>query len=215
MTIEDGKTMRTFRLSIVAMIAGIAATPMAARAQASYPDCTVKIVVSAPAGGGVDLVARFMADGLGRLLNRTFIVENRPGASGNVGTEGVAVAEPNGCTLLATQPGPLTTNAALYKKVGFDPVAFEPLAIVTKIPNSVAIRASLPVNSVQELIAYAKANPGKLNYSSPGIGSVPHLNRSFVRYPNWHQSGSCAPSGHGACRQRPSGWTCRCAVLPG
>lgn len=149
--------------------------PGSLRGQEAYPARTVRIIVSAPAGGGVDLVARFMAERLSRSLKQPFVVENRAGASGNAGTEAVSAAEPNGYTLLATQPGPLTTNAALYRKVAFDPTAFEPLAVVTSIPNTVAVRASLPVNSIPELVAYAKAHPGKLNYSSPGNGSVPHL----------------------------------------
>ncbi|MCC6890329.1 MAG: tripartite tricarboxylate transporter substrate binding protein [Hyphomicrobiales bacterium] len=163
------------RLSRITAAAAAKLMAMPAHAQSDYPSRPVRIIVSAPAGGGVDLVARFMAERLGKALKQTFIVENRAGASGNAGTEAVAAAEPNGYTLLATQPGPLTTNAALYRKVAFDPDAFEPLAIVTSIPNALAVRASLPVTSVAELVAYAKANPGKLNYSSPGNGSVPHL----------------------------------------
>ena len=163
------------RISILAAAMLALSVSWAAQAQQPYPNRSVRIIVSAPAGGGVDLVARFMADRLAKKLGQTFIVENRAGASGNAGTEAVAHAEPDGYTLLTTQPGPLTTNAALYKKVNYDPAAFEPLAVVTMIPNSVAVRQSLPVNSIQELVAYAKANPGKLNYSSPGNGSVPHL----------------------------------------
>ncbi|HVY58023.1 MAG TPA: tripartite tricarboxylate transporter substrate binding protein, partial [Xanthobacteraceae bacterium] len=92
-----------------------------------------------------------------------------------IGADAVAVAEPDGYTWLAAQPAPLTTNQVMYKKLAFDPSAFEPLAIMTSIPNTLAVRANLPINSVKELIAYAKANPGKLNFGSQGVGTTPHL----------------------------------------
>src|SRR5918994_991069 len=140
-----------------------------------FPTRPVRIIVSAPAGGGVDIITRLVAERLHQMLGQPFVVENRAGASGNAGAEAVATAVPDGYTLLATQPGPLTTNAALYKRVNYAPAAFEPLAIMTTIPNTLTVRGSLPVNTVQEFIAYARAQPGKLNYSSPGIGSIPHL----------------------------------------
>ncbi len=144
-------------------------------AAANFPSRTVHIVVSAPPGGGVDIAARYIADKLQKRWGQPVIVENRPGAGGNIGTEAVAVAEPDGYTWLACQPAPITTNRVMYKKLPFDPDAFEPLAIMTSIPNSLAVRESLPVNSVKELIAYAKANPGKLNFGSQGVGTTPHL----------------------------------------
>src|SRR5262245_52229238 len=104
-----------------------------------------------------------------------FVVENRPDASGNLGAEAVAQAEPDGYTLLAAQPGPLTTNVVMYKKLNFDPTAFEPLAIMTSIPNTLTVRLDLPAASVADLIAYAQANPGKLNFGSQGVGTTPHL----------------------------------------
>jgi tripartite-type tricarboxylate transporter receptor subunit TctC len=132
-------------------------------------------VVSAPPGGGVDIVARVLADRLGKLWGQPFVVENRPGAGGNVGSEAVAHAEPDGYTLLAAQPAPLTTNIVMYRKLNFDPAAFEPLAIMTRIPNTLVVRNTLPVNSVQELVAYARDNPGKVNFGSQGVGTTPHL----------------------------------------
>ncbi len=132
-------------------------------------------MVSAPPGGGVDIVARVLADRLGKLWGQPFVVENRPGAGGNVGSEAVAHAEPDGYTLLAAQPAPLTTNVVMYRKLNFDPAAFEPLAIMTRIPNTLVVRNTLPVNSVQELVAYARDNPGKVNFGSQGVGTTPHL----------------------------------------
>src|SRR5438094_8586870 len=160
-----------------------AAVLLAARAQAlaqsdataHYPSRAVKIVVSAPPGGGLDIAARVIADRLAKMWGQPFVVENRPGAGGNLGAEAVAQAEPDGYTLLAAQPAPLTTNVVLYKKLNFDPAAFEPLAIMTSIPNTLAVRLDLPTASVAELIAYAKANPGKLNFGSQGVGTTPHL----------------------------------------
>ena len=161
----------------------VAAAALAAAAQAfaqddavrRYPNRTVKIIVSAPPGGGLDIAARVIADRLTKMWGQPFVVENRPGASGNLGAEAVAQAEPDGYTLLAAQPGPLTTNVVMYKKLNFDPTAFEPLAIMTSIPNTLAVRLDLPAASVAELIAYAKANPGKLNFGSQGVGTTPHL----------------------------------------
>jgi tripartite-type tricarboxylate transporter receptor subunit TctC len=133
------------------------------------------VIVSAPAGGGIDIAARIIADRLRQRLAQPVIVENRPGAAGNTGAEAVAMAEPDGYTLLAAQPSPLTVNQILYKKLSFDPGAFEPVAIMTAVPNLLVVSPNLPVTTVKDLIAYAKANPGKLNFASQGIGTTPHL----------------------------------------
>jgi tripartite-type tricarboxylate transporter receptor subunit TctC len=142
---------------------------------AHYPQRTVKIVVASPPGGGLDIAARVIAERLAALWGHAFVVENRPGASGNLGAEAVAQAAPDGYTLLAAQPAPLTTNALLYAKLNFDPAAFEPLAIMTSIPNALVLRPDFPASSVAELITYAKANPGKVNFGSQGVGTTPHL----------------------------------------
>src|SRR5882757_9325026 len=142
---------------------------------AAYPSRAVKVIVSAPPGGGLDIAARVVADRLAKLWGQPFVVENRPGAGGSLGAEAVAQAEPDGYTLLAAQPAPLTTNVVLYKKLGYDPTTLEPLAIMTSIPNTLTVRPDFPANSVAELIAYAKANPGKVNFGSQGIGTTPHL----------------------------------------
>jgi tripartite-type tricarboxylate transporter receptor subunit TctC len=149
--------------------------PASAQQDDDYPSRAVKIVVSAPAGGGLDVAARIIADKLRQRFGRPFVVENRPGAAGNTGTEVVANAEPDGYTLLAAQPAPLTTNVLLYKKLSFDPSALEPIAIMTAVPNLLVVRPDFPANSAQEFIAFAKANPGKLNFASQGIGTTPHL----------------------------------------
>ena len=168
-----------FALAVVALTLAASAIAPPAHAQpdpaVAYPNRAVKIIVSAPPGGGLDIAARVVADRLAKLWGQPFVVENRPGAGGNLGTEAVALAEPDGYTLLAAQPAPLTTNVVMYKKLNFDPAALEPLAIMTSIPNTLVVRTDFPANSVQELIAYAKANPGKVNFGSQGVGTTPHL----------------------------------------
>ena len=142
---------------------------------ASYPATTIKIVVCVPAGGGVDTITRIVADRLRQRLGQTVVVENRGGAAGNIGAEAVYGAAPDGYTLLASQPAPLTVNVLLYKKLNFDPTAFLPVAILTSIPNTLTVRPDFPAKNMQEFIAYARANPDKLNFASQGIGTTSHL----------------------------------------
>src|SRR5438309_5811058 len=172
-----GRPMRRILHVVVTTAALVAAVQALAQDEAArrYPNRAVKIIVSAPPGGGLDIAARVIADRLTKMWGQPFVVENRPGAGGNLGAEAVAQAEPDGYTLLAAQPAPLTTNVVMYKKLSFDPSAFEPLAIMTSIPNTLTVRLDLPAASVAELIAYAKANPGKLNFGSQGVGTTPHL----------------------------------------
>ena len=169
--------MRRILRLVVTTAALAAAVQALAQDEAArrYPNRAVKIIVSAPPGGGLDIAARVIADRLTKMWGQPFVVENRPGAGGNLGAEAVAQAEPDGYTLLVAQPAPLTTNVVMYKKLSFDPAAFEPLAIMTSIPNTLTVRLDLPAASVAELIAYAKANPGKLNFGSQGVGTTPHL----------------------------------------
>ncbi len=167
--------MLKFLAVAVAVIVGASQAAAQPDPATGYPGRAVRIIVSAPPGGGVDIVARVLADRLTKLWGQPFVVENRPGAGGNAGSEAVAHAEPDGYTLLAAQPAPLTTNVLMYKKLNFDPAAFEPLAIMSLIPNTLVVRPDFPANSVQEFIAYAKANPGKVNFGSQGIGTTPHL----------------------------------------
>jgi tripartite-type tricarboxylate transporter receptor subunit TctC len=156
----------------------LAAAPALAQQKdeaADYPNRTVRIIVSAPPAGGPDVVARILADKLQQRWGQPVIVENRPGAGGTIGAADVAAAEPDGYTLLSAQPGPLTTHVLLYKTLRFDPDALEPVIIMAKIPIVLVVRSNFPANTVGELIAYAKANPGKITYGSQGIGTSPHL----------------------------------------
>jgi tripartite-type tricarboxylate transporter receptor subunit TctC len=135
-----------------------------------------------PAGGGVDTVARIVAEGLHQRLGQPVVVENRAGAAGNIGAEYVFTSEADGYTLLAAQPAPLTVNPLLYKKMNFDPAQFTPVAIMTVIPNVLMVRADFPAKTAKEFIAYAKANPGKINYASQGIGTTSHLTAALLEH---------------------------------
>ena len=128
-----------------------------------------------PAGGGVDTVTRIVAEGLHQKLGQPVVVENRAGAAGNIGAEYVFTSDPDGYTLLAAQPAPLTVNPLLYKKLNFDPTQFEPVAIMTSIANVLLVRPDFPAKTAKEFVDYLKANPGKVNYASQGIGTTSHL----------------------------------------
>lgn len=141
-----------------------------------YPSRPVKIVVPYPAGGSNDIIARIVAQKLSDRVGQQFFVENRGGAGGNIGAESVASSEPDGYTLLLAAPGPLTSNATLYKNLPFDPTkAFAPVALVAQVPIVLMVHPSVDAKSVKDLIALAKAKPGTLNFGSSGIGSTNHL----------------------------------------
>jgi tripartite-type tricarboxylate transporter receptor subunit TctC len=161
------------RLSAIA-IALVAAGIASAQAQ-TYPSRPVRIVVAVSAGGGVDTVTRIVADQVSRRLGQPFVVENKAGASGNIAADAVYRAEPDGYTLLSAPPNVLVTNEALFKKLNFDPAAFEPVAVMSRFPNTMVVRPDFPASTVQDAIAYMKANPGKLNYGSAGVGGTPHV----------------------------------------
>jgi len=148
---------------------------------AHYPSQPIHIIVSVPAGGGVDTAARLVAEGLRQRLGQPTVVENKGGQAGNLAGEAVFNAAPDGYTLMASQPAPITVNPLLYKSMAFDPTKLTPVAIMTSIPNVLAVRADLPVKSVAEFIAYAKANPGKLNYGSQGTGTTSHLTAELLQ----------------------------------
>jgi tripartite-type tricarboxylate transporter receptor subunit TctC len=140
-----------------------------------YPNRPIKIVVCVPAGGGVDTVTRIVAEDLQKRLGQPVVVENRAGAGGNIGADFVFHSDPDGYTLLAAQPAPLTVNPLLYKDITFDPTKFAPVAIMTSVPNVLLVRPGFPAKTAKEFIDYAKANPGKINYASQGIGTTSHL----------------------------------------
>ena len=148
---------------------------MAAVSAANFPDRPIRVIVSVPAGGGVDTITRIVTDKMRPALGQPLIVENKAGVSGSIAAETVFSAEPDGYTLLASQPAPITTNKFLFKTLNYDPAQLAPVAIMSHIPNVVLVRKDFPAQTVQELIAYAKANPGKINYASQGIGTTSHM----------------------------------------
>jgi tripartite-type tricarboxylate transporter receptor subunit TctC len=165
-------------IALVASAAALVALSPARAQQdpaADYPSRPVKIIVSVPAGGGVDTVTRIFAARLQQRLGQPFVIENRGGAGGNIGAEAAYTSEPDGYTLLATQPAPITSNIALYKKLNFDPAALEPVAVMSKFPNVLLVRQDFPAKTVEEFIAYVKANPGKVTFASQGPGTSSHL----------------------------------------
>jgi tripartite-type tricarboxylate transporter receptor subunit TctC len=173
---------RRYAAAIPVLLGAVLALANGLRAEetSEYPSRAVKIVVNVPAGGGVDATARVLAEQLQRRWNKPVIVENRAGAGGNIGAEAVAVADPDGYTLLASAPATFTVNAALYKKLNYDPSTFEPVAIMALSPNVLSVRADLPVKTAKDLLVYAKANPERLTYASQGNGTTSHLTSELL-----------------------------------
>jgi len=140
-----------------------------------YPARAVEMIVPFAAGGGSELLARVLSDGLTRRLGQPFVVLNRPGANTNLGTLSAVRSKPDGYTLLIASVG-LAANPSLYKKLAFDPQSdLEPITLIANSPTVLAVPLSLPVKTLSELITYVKARPGELNYASYGVGSGPHL----------------------------------------
>ena len=148
----------------------------AAPVQAAWPERTVTLIVPWAPGGSTDILARMLSDYLTRSLGQTFIVDNKAGASGNIGSNLVAKAKPDGYTLLVGSMSTHAMNQALFSSMPFEPVDdFTPISLVAFVTNTLVINPKIPVNSVAELIAYAKANPKKLNFASAGAGSTNHI----------------------------------------
>ena len=162
------------RLLATLALACAALTPLAHAD--SFPDKPIALVVPFPPGGPTDAMARTLAAEMKERLGQPMIVENRAGAGGNIGAEFVARAPADGQTLLFGTSGPLAINASLYRKIGYDPVkSFAPVIQVGHLPNILVVHPSVPAKDVKELVAYAKANPGKLSYASSGNGASSHL----------------------------------------
>jgi tripartite-type tricarboxylate transporter receptor subunit TctC len=149
-------------------------------AQAPYPNKQVRIVVPFPAGGSADVLCRIIGEKLSAGWGQPVIVDNRAGAGGNVGAEIAYRAEPDGYTLLCSPPPPLAINHNLYKTLPYDWTKFGPIAVLAIVPNVISARFDLPASSLKELVAYAKANPGKVTYASQGNGSTSHLSAQML-----------------------------------
>lgn len=171
----------TRRMALVLAAAGLWAGPpvvagqSAAQAQ-SWPSRPITLIMPFAAGGGTDLLARALAQDLGERLGQQVVVDNRAGAGGNIAAGMVAKAPPDGYTIMFGTPGPLANNKLMYKSLPFDPEqAFAPVVLIAKSPLIVAAKSSLPVKTLEELKAYAAANPGKLNVGVPGNGTLGHI----------------------------------------
>jgi len=171
-------TRKQFLAALLAA-ATAAAAPQAAAAD-PYPARPVKIVVAFTAGGTTDILARAVGQQLQDKLKQPFIVDNKPGAGGNLGTEFVVRAAPDGYTLIIDSVGPIAINQTLYKSLPYDPLKdLVPIVQVADVPNVLVVHPSVPAKTFEEFVAYLKANPGKLNYGSTGVGTSAHLS-SFM-----------------------------------
>ncbi|OVZ60662.1 LacI family transcriptional regulator [Pigmentiphaga sp. NML080357] len=160
----------------------LAVLAAAVPAHAAYPEKPITFVVPFPPGGTTDIIARSLAARLGAELKQTVIVENRPGAGGNVGAQGVARAQPDGYTLLLSTAGPLSINQHLYKNPGYDPAtSFAPVALVAAVPIMLVANPSAPFKTAAELIDYARKHPDKLSYGSQGNGTTSHLTMELLK----------------------------------
>ena len=159
----------------IVLLAGAAVTALTASAQ-DYQNRPITLVVPFPPGGSTTIVARIVADKMSEALGQSIVIDNRGGAGGTVGSRAVSKSAPDGYTILLGYTGTLAIGPTLYGNVGYDPRKdFEPIGRIGTAPNTLVVHPSTPVHSVAELIAYAKANPGKLNYGSAGIGTVSHV----------------------------------------
>jgi tripartite-type tricarboxylate transporter receptor subunit TctC len=158
-----------------ALVLGVAGASEDAKAQA-FPNRTITLVIPFTPGGSTSIVGRVIADRMSQLLGESIVVDNRPGAGGTVGTKLVAKSEPDGYTLLLGYTGTLAIGPSLYKNVGYDPRNdFAPIGMIGHAPTSLVVHPSFPAKTVAELIAYAKAHPGQVNFGSAGLGTVSHI----------------------------------------
>jgi tripartite-type tricarboxylate transporter receptor subunit TctC len=171
-------TLRGLTAALAVVIAAACLSPAVAQ---NYPNKPVRIMARFPPGGLVDVLARALGDEMSKSLGQPVIVENKPGAGGNIGADIVAKAEPDGYTLLMTSPGIQSINQFLYKTMPFDPEkAFVPISMVADMTMLVAVHPKTKIKTLKELLAFAHANPGKLNFGSAGIGTTGHLGQELL-----------------------------------
>jgi tripartite-type tricarboxylate transporter receptor subunit TctC len=166
---------RTLAIFGAAFLVAFHAVDCRADDASNYPSQNIRIVVPFPAGGTADTLPRIVAERLRQKWNQAVIIENKSGAGGNIGAEAVASSPPDGHTLFASPPGPLAINESLYRKLAFRPSDFMPITVLATAPVVLDVRPDFPAKTVQELIAYAKSNPGKVTFASQGNGSTSHL----------------------------------------
>jgi tripartite-type tricarboxylate transporter receptor subunit TctC len=173
-------------LALVALAAGLALPSLQPANAQGYPNRPIRVVVPFPAGGPTDTMARIVSDRLGQVLGQSIVIENRGGgAGGSIGAKFVASSDPDGYTVLITPGGSLTTGPAVHANIGYDPAkAFVPVALLMTSPQIVAVHPDVPVKTLPELVAYAKANPGKITWGSQGFGTAPHLLAELFKLEN-------------------------------
>ncbi|QOZ23168.1 tripartite tricarboxylate transporter substrate binding protein [Bradyrhizobium sp. CCBAU 51753] len=166
---------------LIVAVAALAFTALSHAAQAqNYPVRPITLVIPFAPGGSTSIVGRGVAEKMGELLGEKVVVDNRPGAGGTVGTKAVAKSDPDGYTLLLGYTGTLAIGPSLYKNAGYDPRKdFAPIGMIGNAPNSLVVHPSFPAKSVAELITYAKANPGKVNFGSAGAGTASHITGEY------------------------------------
>jgi len=169
-----------FRLLFAVLLAAALPAYAAMAKTQDWPQKTVRIIVPFPAGGSNDTLCRIVADKLSGDWKQPVIVDNKPGAGGNIGAEVAFNAAPDGNTLLCSPPGPLSINHNLYRSLNYDWAKFMPITVLALSPNVITARKDLPANTAQEFIAWAKANPGKVTYASQGNGSTSHLSAQML-----------------------------------
>ena len=172
--------MRIWKIGLcAAMMLGWPGAQLEAQAQ-NFPNRTITLVIPFAPGGSTSIVGRVIADKMSELLGEKVVVDNRPGAGGTVGTRAVAKSDPDGYTLLLGYTGTLAIGPSLYKNPGYDPRKdFAPIGLIGNAPNSLVVNPSFPAKTVAELIAYAKANPGKVNFGSAGAGTASHITGEY------------------------------------
>ena len=172
------RKLRTIRRTLLVCAATLACTAAQRRlgTDQDYPSKPVRVVVAFTAGGTTDILARAVGQKLSERLKQTFVIDNKPGGGGNIGTELAARAAPDGYTLIVNSVGPIAVNPTLYKKLNINPlIDLVPVVQIADVPNVLVVHPSVPAKTIDEFVAYAKANPGKLNYGSTGIGTSSHL----------------------------------------
>jgi len=165
----------------VALALGLAAVAAAPVSAQPYPTRPIKIVVPTPPGGPVDVMARLLANALPAFIGQNVVVENRAGAGNTLGSRAAAAADPDGYTLLVSAASGLIMSPMVYKGAGYDEKSFAPIALIAETPQVLVAHPAAPFATVGELVAYAKANPGKLNYSTGGAGTLPHLTAELFK----------------------------------
>ncbi len=170
---------------------------------ADYPDQAVRIIVNVSPGGGVDTTTRIVAQKLEQKLGQTMVIENKPSASGNTGAASVFHAPPDGYMLLSSSGSPLTLNGWIFKSLSYEPTGFEPISIMSRIPNVLVVRKELPAKTVKDLVTYGRAEPGKLTFALARRWYCLSPDRRIVHDEDRSENGPCALQRHDTRIERP------------